>query len=129
MATWPASGNTDWNTKMLAYLAVGHNTDGTHNQEDSTPSSYAGEESVTFPNGLIFKHGEESVVTDTTDDVAYETAFPNAFVTAMVCFKGGTITSENHNCYVQPKSGSETTILQITNDASTITIYWQAWGY
>ena len=30
MATWPASGDTDWNTKMLAYLAVEHNTDGTH---------------------------------------------------------------------------------------------------
>lgn len=30
MATWPASGETDWNTKMLAYLAIGHETDGTH---------------------------------------------------------------------------------------------------
>ncbi len=29
MATWPANGNTDWNTKMLAYLAVSFNTDGT----------------------------------------------------------------------------------------------------
>lgn len=27
---WPANGETDWNTKMLAYLAIGHNTDGTH---------------------------------------------------------------------------------------------------
>lgn len=36
MAEWPASGNTDWNTKMLAYLAVEHNTDGTH---DITGSS------------------------------------------------------------------------------------------
>lgn len=30
MATWPANGATDWNTLMLAYLAVEHNTDGTH---------------------------------------------------------------------------------------------------
>jgi len=30
MATWPANGDTDWNTAMLAYLAVEHNTDGTH---------------------------------------------------------------------------------------------------
>jgi len=30
MATWPANGTTDWNTAMLAYLAVEHNTDGTH---------------------------------------------------------------------------------------------------
>lgn len=27
---WPANGETDWNTKMLAYLAIGHNTDGKH---------------------------------------------------------------------------------------------------
>ena len=30
MATWPANTETDWNTKMLAYLAVEHETDGTH---------------------------------------------------------------------------------------------------
>lgn len=30
MATWPANGETAWNTKMLAYLAIEHNTDGTH---------------------------------------------------------------------------------------------------
>ena len=30
MAEWPASGDTNWNTKMLAYLAIGHETDGTH---------------------------------------------------------------------------------------------------
>lgn len=32
MATWPANGDTDWNTKMLAYLAVGHDTSGNHNE-------------------------------------------------------------------------------------------------
>ncbi len=31
MAEWPANGVTDWNTKSLAYLAVEHTTDGTHN--------------------------------------------------------------------------------------------------
>ena len=30
MASWPVAGETDWNTKMLAYLAIEHNTDGTH---------------------------------------------------------------------------------------------------
>lgn len=29
---WPANGATDWNTDMLAYLAVGHNTDGKHKE-------------------------------------------------------------------------------------------------
>lgn len=35
MATWPANNDTDWNTKMLAYLAVEHNTDGTHDMHDT----------------------------------------------------------------------------------------------
>ncbi len=30
MATWPPNDATDWNTTMLAYLAVDHETDGTH---------------------------------------------------------------------------------------------------
>lgn len=30
MATWPANGDTDWNTKMLAYLAIEHEADGSH---------------------------------------------------------------------------------------------------
>lgn len=29
-ALWPENGETDWNTKMLEYLAVEHNEDGTH---------------------------------------------------------------------------------------------------
>lgn len=35
MADWPANGDTDWNTKMLAYLAIEHNTDGTHDVHNS----------------------------------------------------------------------------------------------
>ncbi|KKK94052.1 hypothetical protein LCGC14_2686730, partial [marine sediment metagenome] len=36
MAVWPANGEVDWNTKMLATLAIGHATDGTHNQAGLT---------------------------------------------------------------------------------------------
>lgn len=39
MATWPANGDSDWNTKMLAYLAVEHTTDGHHKYPvDGTPT-------------------------------------------------------------------------------------------
>jgi hypothetical protein len=37
MAIWPINGETDWNTKMLAYLAEEHDTDGTH-KAITTPS-------------------------------------------------------------------------------------------
>ena len=78
MATWPATGDTDWNTKMLAYLAIGHDTDGTHNQEDWTPSTQAAAESITFPNGLIMKQGTVTVAANTTTVVTYGTAMPTA---------------------------------------------------
>jgi len=39
MATWPANSDTDWNTKMLAYLAIEHNTDGTHKDAVKSPFS------------------------------------------------------------------------------------------
>ncbi len=39
-AQWPANADTNWNTKMLAYLAIGHNTDGTHSNIDGdTPTA------------------------------------------------------------------------------------------
>jgi len=36
MATLPSSGDTDWGTKLNAYLAVGHNADGTHGEAGLT---------------------------------------------------------------------------------------------
>ena len=36
MANWPANGDTDWNTKMLAFVHAEHETDGTHG--DITPT-------------------------------------------------------------------------------------------
>ncbi len=30
MAEWPANGETDWNTKMNAFVDIGHESDGTH---------------------------------------------------------------------------------------------------
>jgi len=45
MAIWPANAETNWNTKMLAYLAIGHETDGTHGtksgfQDRGDPGAY-----------------------------------------------------------------------------------------
>ena len=99
-----------------------------NNVAAAVASGSAGDQgSITLPNGLIIKFGEESVATDTTDDVSYTTAFPNAFLWASCAFQG-TGVSIGHDCAVQPKSGSETSILQVTNGHSTSTIYWMAIG-
>ena len=95
---------------------------------DFTPSSYAGEQSITLPNGLIVKIGEISMA-EGTQDVEYTTPFPTAFTWAMVCMKG-TNTSMVDNPGVEPKSGEETDKLTILNSSTgTYTLYWMAIGY
>ncbi len=135
MATWPANAETDWNTKMLAYLAIGHDSDGTHKKSQMltdmewSPTAYAGEESITFPNGLIVKQGIESVGSSATDEVVYAVAFPTAFTNAF-CTIVSSNTAINEPAMCQPKSGVETTTLQVTNgETTTVSVAWLAIGY
>jgi len=97
------------------------------------PDDYTGltssQASVTFANNLIFKHGVVTVAGSTTEDVTYTTAFPNSADTAQATIKA-TTASLSHAAYANPKSGSTTSILQITNcTTQSQDIYWQAWGY
>ncbi len=129
--TLPTVGGSEntWGTILNTHINVGHNTDGTHNQEDWTPTSYAGEESITFPNGLILKQGIESVAANTTDEVTYAVAFPTAFVNSFVQFNSKAVSLVGA-ANSQKKSGSETTILEVTNGhTSTQNISWYAIGY
>lgn len=100
MATWPASGDTDWNTKMLANLAVGHDTDGTHKKSqmltdmDWSPTSMSGADdsigTVTYPNGLIMKWGK-ATVSGGGGTITFAVAFSNACFQVIIC--GGHATS------------------------------------
>jgi len=53
-AQWAATGDTDWNTKYLAYLAVDHNVDGTHKSSIFGFSGYTNEDSD--GNAMIVAH-------------------------------------------------------------------------
>jgi hypothetical protein len=92
-------------------------------------TGYGGEESVTFPNGLILKTGEESVLNNATDTLTYAAPFPNAVVNMQVSYKDSSV-SITDDCVVRPTPGFLTSKIDVTNaDASTRVIYWQAWGY
>ncbi len=92
-------------------------------------AGYAGEQSITLPNGLIIKQGTESVAANTTDEVTYGTAFPTSFVNCFVSFYAKAVALVDA-ANAQPKSGSETSILEVTNGhTSTQTIAWIAIGY
>jgi len=98
-------------------------------QDTADHPAYSGGQSHTDGSGLIIKMGGESVAANTTDDVTYEAAFPNAFVHAQ-CSYQGPATDITNPCSVNAKSGATKTTLQVTNgDDGTRVIYWMAIGY
>ncbi len=102
--------------------------DAVDSADDFTPTSYGGEQSVTFPNGAILKMGSESVAGNTTDEVTYGVAFPSQADWVMVSYAGKS-TSLTDAANAQPKSGSEDTILEVSNPQSTTqTINWWVMG-
>lgn len=97
---------------------------------DASPAAVgAATQSVTLPNGLIMKFGEESVAGNTTDEVTYGTAFATGVYSAVCSYKS-TSAALSECAVCTPKSGSETTILQVTNGMNaTQTISWIVIGY
>lgn len=92
-------------------------------------SAQAGSESVTLPNGLTMKFGTESVAADTTDEITYGDAFDGGVLAAFGTYSG-VLTNNLGSPGAQPKSGSETTILQLTNaDDGTRVINWFVIGF
>jgi len=95
--------------------------------EGFTPSTYAGEESVTLPNGLIMKFGSKSVPGDSTASVSFATAFSTAIVQVQLTIK----TSIPLNSDAGLSATSQTVNgFTIENGASgTETVSWMAIGY
>ena len=92
-----------------------------------TPSTYAGEESVTLPNGLIMKFGSKSVAGDSSAAVSFATAFSTAIVQVQLTIK----TSIPLNNDAGLSATSQTVNgFTIQNGASgTETVSWMAIGY
>ncbi len=92
MADWPANGETDWNTKMLAYLAVEHSTDGTHNgtgmvrQVVTTTSGAVATGTTTIPlNDTIPQQSTEGTNIAALDTIITPKSATNILVIKAVC--------------------------------------------
>ena len=93
-----------------------------------TPSTYAGEESVTLPNGLIMKTGFFSDETGGENKaVDYGSAFPNATISVQLTQVGGT-TSSTVNLRVMTFSASGFT-MYVNNGPDVLGSFWTAIGY
>jgi len=87
-----------------------------------TPTTYAGEESITFPNGLIFKHGYIARTAVHTT-VTFGTAFTTVISGNAVVANQGT----DNNAAEIDTLNTTTMIIQLSADVTGY--YWQAWGY
>ncbi len=92
------------------------------------PTSYAGEESITFPNGLIMKQGiETSVGADSTSSTTFGVAFPTAIVSYSVSIKSSAA-NLNEPAAITAISTSAITVKN-NDDDDTVDLSWQVWGY
>ena len=98
-----------------------------------TPSTYAGEESVTLPNGLIMKFGLFSGVTTTGTTLSFGSAFPTAVISATATGNTtNTITiSSNYagKCAVSNVTTSGMKIWGEPGTSAGSSAYWTAIGH
>jgi len=93
-----------------------------------TPSTYAGGESVTLPNGLIMKTGFFSDENGGENRaVNYGSAFPNATISVQLTQVGG-ITTSTSNMRVMTYSASGFT-MYVNTGADVLGSFWTAIGY
>jgi len=109
--------NTDNDTSIPTSAAVKDYVDAS-STSGFLPSSYTGEESVTFPNGLIMKFGVSYVSGNVTKNITFGTAFTSA-ISAQV-----TTTLSPLRITSLGSSG-----LSVRNDVNTLTsFYWMVIG-
>ena len=93
------------------------------------PSTYAGEESVTLPNGLIMKFGSISGVTTTGTTFSFSSAFPTAVISATATGNTtNTITVSSNYAGKCAVSNVTTSGMKIWGEPSS-SAYWQVIGY
>ena len=92
-----------------------------------TPSTYAGEESVTLPNGLIMKFGSQTVGSDSTASVSFSEAFPNSIVQVQLTIE--TIISLGTDAGLSATSQTTSGFTIQNGSSGTVTISWMAIGY
>lgn len=92
-----------------------------------SPSTYAGEESVTLPNGLIMKWGTMAPVTG-TNTITFSTAFPTSCLNIQYSRLDPDDSTYDNNESITSKSAANFTI-NFNNGPAYGDMMWQAIGY
>ena len=91
-----------------------------------TPSTYAGEESVTLPNGLIMKFGRLATSGNGTKTITFESPFPTAVISAQAIGNGN---AENISFIIVGTPSTTALQVGVADSNGNTGIYWQAIGY
>ena len=91
-----------------------------------SPTSYAGGESTTLPNGMIFKSGQVFVSSSTAATVTFGSAFPSGIVSVVA-----TLIEDTNNDRHPPKIGTQSASAFTLRNTSVTDFYynWIAIGY
>ncbi len=92
-----------------------------------TPSTYANEDSVTFPNGLIMKFGSQSVSGDSSASVSFPVSFPTGIVQVQLTY--GSALPLNQDAGLSATGRGVNGFTVQNGSGGTETIHWQAIGY
>ena len=94
--------------------------------QNMTPATYVSGESVTFANGLIFKHGSvSSIGANSQSTVTFGTAFPTSIDAAFVTLRDS-VTS--HESAMSVKTLAVGSMVVVNHNSFAEDVYWQAWG-
>ena len=94
-----------------------------------TPSTYAGGESVTLPNGLIMKFGIETGLVNGSNTITFGSAFPNSCLNIQMCRQKSTYVIYEDNELVLGVPSTTSFKSYIANATVYGNLYWQAIGY
>lgn len=93
-----------------------------------TPATYAGEESVTYANGLIHKTGSVSIAQDSSQSVSFAEAFPTSLQHVILTEQLATLDIDGTGLLAYTDAATTGfTIRKGTNE--TTTVHWFAIGY
>ena len=115
---------SDSNTALATQQSIKAYVD---SQIGFNPSTYTGQESVTFPNGMIMKMGEVSSTTSTTT-ITFASAFPNGVVSVIASSIKNGAANNDSDANISNVSTSGFTVSRVTGTGGHTGIYWQAIG-
>ena len=128
LASWNADGDVVDSGESAASI-LSDSKDYVDDGGGFDPSAYAGEQSVTLPNGMIMKFGQKTTglpASGVMGTVTYDTPFPNSTIYANYIGNSYTQVGEANNVITAPLASS----FSFVHGYVTINIlFWFAIGY